>query len=116
MSNEPKKSLVTEQVEAALKTAAAVTKNLPAQLREADVLMLTMMELMKRYCTSAVAAPGAPPPQLMVIAKALEAAFTFADLTKVPRGMVFDLQFQMLFEREAVRAAEQQAAPPLIIP
>lgn len=107
-----------KQIEEALKTAEVAAKNLPAQLRESDVLMLTMLELMKRYCATAVTAPGAPPPQLMVVAKALEAAFTFADLAKVPRGMVFDIQFQMLFERELNRAAEQQTQQPssLIIP
>ena len=110
MSDESK-----SQIEASLKAAGTIAGNLPANLRESDVLTITILELMKRFCANVVAVPGAPPPQLMAIAKAIEATFAFAEMAKVPRGMVFDIQFQVLLEGEIARLSEAAQQRPGVI-
>ena len=67
-------------------------------------LVSGIMNQMRGYVMTAVEVPGQPPPVAMAFAAAVDAAFGFAEQQGAPRALALDIMFQVLIEREIMRA------------
>lgn len=79
-----------------------------ADRTERERLVSSIMNQMRGYAMTAVEVPGAPPPAAMAFAAAVDAAFGFLEQQGAPRGLALDLMFQVLMEREIIRAQMAQ--------